>query len=109
MIRSELAGFFSRLAESARLHPDVMVFMLLLLLLLFISAGLILLKLRRADSVLIAVESELDALALNLAQPSAEANLSKENSIRTGINSQIIRSNPILPRKPGRFPLPGKV
>ena len=99
MIRSELAGFFSRLAESARLHPDVMVFMLLLLLLLFISAGLILLKLRRADSVLIAVESELDALALNLAQPSAEANLSKNhpNKRKFDPDRDKFADNPIQP------------
>jgi hypothetical protein len=54
-----------------------MVFMLLLLLLLFISAGFILLKLRRTDKSLFAVESELDALALNFGYPSAEANLSQ--------------------------------
>ena len=56
-----------------------MVFMLLLLLLLFISAGFVLLKLRNADRVLIAVDSELDALALNFGQPSAEVNLSQNH------------------------------
>ena len=56
-----------------------MVFMILLLLLLFISAGFVLLKLRNADRVLIAVDSELDALALNFGQPSAEVNLSQNH------------------------------
>lgn len=79
MILTELASFFSRLAESAGMHPNIMVWMLLLLLFLFIFAGFILLKLRRADRVLIAVESELDALALNLGQPSAETNLSQNH------------------------------
>jgi len=79
MIRSELASLFLRLAESAGMHPIVVVFMLLLLLLLFISAGFVLLKLRNADRVLIAVDSELDALALNFGQPSAEVNLSQNH------------------------------
>jgi hypothetical protein len=77
MIRSELAGLFSRLFESADMHPNIMVFMLLLLLLLFISAGFILLKLRRTDKSLFAVESELDALTLNFGYPSAGENLSQ--------------------------------
>ena len=79
MIRSELASLFLRLAESARMHPIVVVFMLLLLLLLFISAGFVLVKLRNADRVLIAVDNELDALALNFGQPSAEVNLSQNH------------------------------
>ena len=79
MIRSELASLFLRLAESVGMHPIVVVFMLLLLLLLFISAGFVLLKLRNADRVLIAVDSELDALALNFGQPSAEVNLSQNH------------------------------
>jgi len=77
MIRSELAGLFSRLFESADMHPNITVFMLLLLLLLFISAGFILLKLRRTDKSLFAVESELDALTLNFGYPSAGENLSQ--------------------------------
>ena len=56
-----------------------MVCMLLLLLLLFISAGFVLLKLRNADRVLSAVDSELEALALNFGQPSAEVNLSQNH------------------------------
>jgi len=79
MIRSELASFYSRLAESAGMHPNILACMLLLLLLLLVTAGFILLKLRRADRVIIAVESELDALALNLGQPSAETNLSQNH------------------------------
>ena len=77
MIRSELASFYSRLAESAGMHPNILACMLLLLLLLFVTAGFILLKMRRADRVIIAAESEVDALALNLGQPSAEANFSQ--------------------------------
>jgi len=83
MIRSELASLFLRLAESARMHPIVVVFMLLLLLLLFISAGFVLVKLRNADRVLIAVDNELDALALNFGQPSAEVNLSQNHPTKS--------------------------
>jgi len=79
MIRSELTSLFLRLAESAAMHPQVVVCMLLLLLLLFISAGFVLLKLRNADRVLSAVDSELKALALNFGQPSAEVNLSQNH------------------------------
>jgi hypothetical protein len=79
MILSELANFFSRLSESAGLHPNIMICILLLLLLLFISAGFILLKLRRADRVLISVERELDALARNLGEPSPGPNLSQNH------------------------------
>jgi hypothetical protein len=79
MILSELANFFSRLSESAGLHPNIMICMLLFLILLFISAGFILLKLRRADRVLISVERELDALARNLGEPSPGANLSQNH------------------------------
>lgn len=75
MIRAELASLFSRLAESAGMHPIVVVCILLLLLLLFISAAFVLLKLRNTDRILSAVDSELDALALNFGQPSAEVNL----------------------------------
>ena len=60
-----------------------MVCMLLLLLLLFISAGFVLLKLRNADRVLSAVDCELDALALNFGQPSAEVNLSQNHPTKS--------------------------
>lgn len=79
MIRSELTSLFLRLAESAGMYPFVVVCMLLLLLLLFISAGFVLLKLRNTDRVLSAVDSELDALALNFGQLSAEVNLSQNH------------------------------
>jgi chaperonin cofactor prefoldin len=90
MILSELANFFSRLSESAGLHPNIMICMLLLLILLFISAGFILLKLRRADRVLIAVERELDALALNLGEPSPGANLSQNHPNNSGLKNKIL-------------------
>jgi hypothetical protein len=51
--------------------------MLLLLLLVFLSAGFILLKLRRTDRVLTAVEHELEVFARNLEQPSSGENLSQ--------------------------------
>ncbi len=51
--------------------------MLMSLLLLFLSAGFILFKLRRTDSVLTAVERELDVFARNLEQPSSGENLSQ--------------------------------
>lgn len=54
-----------------------MIYMLMSLLLLFLSAGFILFKLRRTDSVLTAVERELDVFARNLEQPSSGENLSQ--------------------------------
>jgi hypothetical protein len=87
MIISELILFFSRLSDSAGLDPNIMIFMLLLLLLLFIPAGFILIKLRRTDRALIAVESELDAFVQNLGQPSPRANLSLKHPNRDNFDS----------------------
>jgi len=64
-----------------------MIYMLLLLLLLFIPAGFILIKLRRTDKALIAVESELDAFVQNLGQPSPRANLSLKHPNRDNFDS----------------------
>ena len=79
MMLSELVNFFSRLSESAGLHPSITIFMLLLLLLLFMSAGFILFKLSRTGRELIAVERELDTFARNLGQLSPEDNLSQNH------------------------------
>ena len=79
MIRSEFVNFFSHVSESAGLHPNAMIFMLLLLLLLFLFAGFILYKLRRADRVLIAVDRDLDAFERSLGQPSPGENLSQNH------------------------------
>ncbi len=70
--------------------------MLLLLLLLFISAGFILFKLRRTDSVLIAVERELDAFAQNLGQPTPGANLSQNhpNKSKTDLHREKLTDHP---------------
>jgi len=87
MMLSGLINFFSRLSESADLHPNIMIFMLLLLLVLFISAGFILFKLSRTDRGLIAVERELDAFARNLGQLSPEDNLLQDHPNNDKSNS----------------------
>ena len=79
MMLSELVNLISRVSESAGLHPNVTIFMLLLLLLLFMSAGFILFKLSRTDRGLIAVERELDAFVRNLGQLSPEDSLSQNH------------------------------
>ena len=79
MMLSELVNFFSRLAESPGLDPNIIICMLLLLLLLFMSAGFILFKLSRTDKGLIAVERELDDFARNLGQLSPEDNGSQNH------------------------------
>jgi hypothetical protein len=77
MILSELGSFFSRLSESAALYPNILICILLLFLLLTISAGFILLNLKKTDRELIAVERELDAFEQNLGELSPETNLSQ--------------------------------
>lgn len=57
------------LTKSAGLHPNIIVFILLFLLLLLIASGVILLKLRSADSALSAAEREVDAFVQTLEQP----------------------------------------
>ena len=79
MMLSELVNLFSRVSESAGLHPNITIFMLLLLLLLFMSAGFILFKLSRTDKGLIAVDRELDAFARNLGHLSPEDNSSQKH------------------------------
>ena len=79
MMLTELVNFFSRLSESAGLHPSITIFMLLLLLLVFMSAGFILLKLSRTDRALIAVERELDTFARDLGHLSPEDNVSQHH------------------------------
>ncbi|MGD9326256.1 MAG: hypothetical protein PVG26_19710 [Desulfobacterales bacterium] len=74
MVVSQLIDFFSRLAESAGLYPNVLLFMLLLLLSFIIAAIYILTNLRRADRELVKVERELDELALNLERRSTGDN-----------------------------------
>ena len=69
-----LFSFFSGLSQSAGLHPNIIVFILLFLLLLLITSGVILLKLRSADRALSAVEREMDAFVQTLEQPSHGVN-----------------------------------
>ena len=70
MIPSELVNFISDLSKSAGLHPNIVVCILVFLILLLISTGLIILKLRRAERVLSAVEREMDAFERSLEQSS---------------------------------------
>jgi hypothetical protein len=92
MILSELIDFFSRLAESAGLNPNVLVFMLLFLLLVIIAATYILTSLRRTDRELITVERELDELALNLERRSPKDNLRHAHPVAGKTNSNLDRT-----------------
>ena len=98
MIPSGLINFFSRLSESAVLYPRLMILMLLLFLFLCISAAFILLKLRRADKVLIAVERELDAFERNSGQPSSGEKLTQNlpNIGKPDLNRVNLKENPKL-------------
>ncbi len=71
MIPSELVNFFSNLSKSAGLHPNVVICILVFLILILICTGIILLKLRRAERVLSAVEREMDAFERSLGQSSS--------------------------------------
>ena len=71
MIPSVLVNFLSNLSKSAGLHPNVAICILVFLILILITTGIILLKLRRAERVLNAVEREMDAFERSLGRSSS--------------------------------------
>ena len=98
MILSAPINFFSRLAESAGLHPNILISMLIFFLLLFISVCYILIRLSRSERELIAVERELDEIEQNLGQLSPEANLTQNHPI-TGISDPNLAKHSDIPKQ----------